>query len=169
MLITLAFWPAVPVLAASAALAHTDAGFAAVSAGPDDSSDGKRAQERGRSASSSTSVSVRVLPATPTPTPTPTSPGYSGAGDSNSVNVQSGGSDSAESSNSGPGGSCSSNSGPGGPCSVDSGPGEAPALPFTGVDGRELTIRVLTGLGAVLFGTALVWLSFRRRRFQGRV
>jgi hypothetical protein len=169
VLIVLAFCTAVPALSVSSVLAHTDDVFAAVSSGPDD----KGAQQPDRSGSS-TSVSVRVLPATPaphtptpvpTPTPTPTYSGYSGSGNSNSVNVQSGGSDST---GSGSDGSCSAGSGRGGPCSVNSGTGEGPALPFTGVDGRQLMIRVLTGVGAVLFGAALVWLSIRRRRFHGR-
>ncbi|AWS47290.1 hypothetical protein DKM19_44355 [Streptosporangium sp. 'caverna'] len=159
MLVILAFCTAVPALSVSGALAHTDGVFAAVSSGPDD----KDARQPGRPGSSSTGVSVRVL--APTPTPTPTQSGYSGSGNSNSVNVQSGGSDST---GSGSDGSCSAGSGRGGPCSVNSGTGGGPALPFTGVDGRQLMIRVLTGVGAVLFGTALVWLSIRRRRFHGR-
>ncbi|MEV6863905.1 hypothetical protein AB0M44_23220 [Streptosporangium subroseum] len=162
VLVILAFCTAVPALSVSSALAHTDGVFAAVSSGPDD----KGAQQPGRPGSSSTSVSVRVLAPTPTPTPTPApTDSESGSGNSNSVNVQSGGSDST---GSGSGGSCSADSGRGGPCSVNSGTGEGPALPFTGVDGRQLMIRVLTGVGAVLFGAALVWLSIRRRRFHGR-
>jgi hypothetical protein len=157
VLVVLAFCTAVPALSVSSALAHTDGVFAAVSSGPDD----KDARQPGRPGSSSTSVSVRVL----APTPTPTQSGYSGSGNSNSVNVQSGGSDST---GSGSDGSCSDGSGRGGPCSVNSGTGEGPALPFTGVDGRQLMIRVLTGVGAVLFGAALVLLSIRRRRFHGR-
>ena len=174
VLVILAFCTAVPTLSVFSALAHTDGVFTAVSSGPDD----KDAQQPGRPGSS-TEVSVRVLPATPaphTPTrphprpdahrqPTPTYSGYSGSGNSNSVNVQSGGSDST---GSGSDGSCPAGSGHGGPCSVNSGTGEGPALPFTGVDGRQLMIRVLTGVGAVLFGAALVWLSIRRRRFHGR-
>ncbi|SNT44072.1 hypothetical protein SAMN05216276_104342 [Streptosporangium subroseum] len=160
VLVILAFCTAVPALSVSSALAHADGVLAAVSSGPDD----KDAQQPGRH-DFSTGISVRVLAPTPTPTPSPTYSGYSGSGNSNSVNVQSGGSDST---GSGSDGSCSVGSGRGGPCSVNSGTGEGPALPFTGVDGRQLMIRVLTGMGAVLFGAALVWLSIRRRRFHGR-